>query len=63
MKHTIKAILARFNQDKQLAFAYCVRMSAQAANPALRLEYHQHAQTIWNMAAAKGGLVPCERQH
>jgi hypothetical protein len=52
MTPTIKAILARFNQDKQLAFAYCVRMQRETSNPALRLEYHMLAQTIWNMEAA-----------
>ncbi len=46
MKLTRLAILARFNQDHQEAFAYCDRMASQSKNPVLR-EYREHAQWIW----------------
>lgn len=46
MKLTRLAILARFNQDHQAAFAYCDRM-AQSKNPVLRQEYREHALWIW----------------
>ena len=47
MKLTRLAILARFNQDHQKAFAYCHRMSSESKNPLLRQEYREHAQWIW----------------
>ncbi len=47
MKLTRLAILARFNQDHQAAFAYCHRMSSQSKNPVLRQEYQEHARWIW----------------
>ena len=47
MNLTRKAILARFNQDHQKAFAYCHKMAETAKNPVLRQEYREHAQWIW----------------
>jgi len=47
MKLTRLAILARFNQDYQKAFAYCHRMSSESKNPQLRQEYREHARWIW----------------
>jgi hypothetical protein len=50
MKPTIAAILARFNQDRSQAFAYCHRMANMSTNPHFRQEYREIAKTIWREA-------------
>ena len=53
MNLAIKAILARCNQDKQAAFAYCHRMASQSKNPHLRQEYRELAKHFWDEAGQK----------
>ena len=46
MKLTVKAILARFNGDVQMAVDYCAVIASTASNPHLREEYRTLAGMI-----------------